>query len=199
MSPQVSNAQKYASGSDQSGGDPAAWLAQSSKRCTQSQQSLDAQIAQMVGRSSQSAAQEEAAATGSIALALMQAGWTVERVAAELVRRQVSMSAEFLKDEQPKLTAAKKKKKKRKKQEWWAQQQNKRTRQQQRGEKKRLLAIEDGEEKADEERWHEMSCAFVDGGVHSRTNDDVSNGDREVWIEQLDVRRIECLQCSMSP
>ena len=134
MSPQVSNVQKYASGSDQSGGDPAAWLAQSPKRCTQSQQSLDAQIAQMVGRSSQSAAEEEAAATGNIALALMQAGWTVERVAAELVRRQISMSAEFLKDEQPKLAAAKKKKK-RKKQEWWAQQQqNKRNKQQQRGE-----------------------------------------------------------------
>ena len=129
MSPQVSNVQKYASGSDQSGGGPVAWLAQSSKRCTQSQQSLDAQIAQMVGRSSQSAAEEEAAATGNIALALMQAGWTVERVAAELVRRQISMSAEFLKDEQPKLAAAKKKKKKRKKQEWWAQQQqNKRKR-----------------------------------------------------------------------
>ena len=64
------------------------------------------------------------------------------------------MSAEFLEDEQPKLAA--KKKKKRKKQEWWAQQQH------QRGEKKRLLAIGDGEEKADEERWHEMSCAFVE-------------------------------------
>ena len=43
----------------------------------------------------QSATEEEAVATGSIALVLMQAGWTAERVAAELVRRQISMSADF--------------------------------------------------------------------------------------------------------
>ena len=58
---------------------------------------------------------------------------------------------------------AAKKKKKRKKQEWWAQQQqNKRKRQQQREEKKRLLAMEDDKGRADEERWHEMSCVFVE-------------------------------------
>ena len=56
MSPQVSSSQLNKSGSDQSGGGPAAWLAQSSQGCTQSQQSVDAQIAPMVGRKLRSAA-----------------------------------------------------------------------------------------------------------------------------------------------
>ena len=55
---------------------------------------MDAQIAPMVGRKLKSAAEEEAAATGRTALALTEAGWTADRVAAELVRRSMA-AAEF--------------------------------------------------------------------------------------------------------
>ena len=159
MSPQVSSSQMHKSGSDQSG-------RESGCRATVS---LEAQRTHFVWSTAlafwkPNAAEGEAVATGSIALTSMQAGWTVERVAAELVHRQISMSSESLEDEHSRSwRRRRKRKKKRKKQEWWAQQQqNKRKRQRQRGEKRRLLAIGDGGEKADEEQWHEMSCAFVE-------------------------------------
>ena len=54
----------------------------------------------MEGRKLQSAAEAEAAATGRTALALIQAGLTADRVAAELVRRSMDAAVKF-KSERP--------------------------------------------------------------------------------------------------
>ena len=66
-------------------GGPAAWLARSSERTgfQQSQEGLDARP--MEDWKLQSVAEGEAAAMGIMAVALINVGWTADRVAAELV------------------------------------------------------------------------------------------------------------------
>ena len=119
---------------------------------------MDAQIAPMVGRKLKSAAEEEAAATGRTALALIEAGWTADRVAAELVRRSMS-AAEIFKSEQPRQQQAAGLKRKRTPAEQTQARKMRRKRQSERRKEKKRV---EEEERDEEERWNEMSWTFVE-------------------------------------
>ena len=71
-------------------GNPAAWLAQSSENRWAQQSTWRTRIAD--ARKLQSVAEVEAAAAGRRAIGLLNAGWTVDRVAAKLVRAEVNRS-----------------------------------------------------------------------------------------------------------
>jgi hypothetical protein len=107
-----------------------------------------------------SAAEEEAAATGRIALALMQAGLTADRVAAELVRRSMDAAVSFKSQRlQPQQQTAGLKRKKTPAEETQAR---KMRRQRQSEKKKEKEKVEEKERDEEEERWSEMSWTFVE-------------------------------------
>ena len=146
-------------------GSPAAWLAQSSRnRCTQSE-SLDAQIAPMVEDwKLKSVAEGEAAAMGIMAVALINAGWTAERVAAELVSGSTA-AAEKFKSNEPQTQKQNAVTKEERAAAAARTQDRKRRRQRQQEKKKRLRAMEEEEERNDEEFWFRASWAVVESAA----------------------------------
>ena len=115
----------------------------------------------MDGRKLQSAAEAEAAATGKEATERLMAGWPASVVTA-IVVSEIRAAAGAVKrknseDAQTGSAVRKKQKKEKKRQK---QQQR---RQRQKETKRRLCKVSDDEmDEEEEDRWHEMSCAFVE-------------------------------------
>ena len=125
---------------------------------TQSREDLDAQIAPMVGRKLKSAAEEKAAATGRTALALIEAGWTADRVAAELVRRSMAAAENFKSERpQPQQQTVGLKRRKTPAEKTQARKMRRQRQSEKKQEKKKVE-----EKDRDEERWNEMSWTFVE-------------------------------------
>jgi hypothetical protein len=119
----------------------------------------------MDGRKLQSAAEAEAAATGRTALALIQAGLTADRVAAELVRRSMDAAVKFKSGRpQPQQQAAGLKRKMTPAEKT---QERKKRRQRQSQKKKEKKRVEE-KERDEEERWNEMSWTFVEDAAMER-------------------------------
>ena len=115
----------------------------------------------MDGRKLQSAAEAEAAATGKEATERLMAGWPASVVTA-IVVSQIRAAAGAVKRENSEDaqtgSAVRKKQKKEKK-----RQKQQQRRQRQKETKRRLCKVSDDEmDEEEEDRWHEMSCAFVE-------------------------------------
>ena len=114
----------------------------------------------MDGRKLQSAAEAEAAATGKEATERLMAGWPASVVTAIVVSQIRAAGAVKRKKSEDAQTGSAVRKKQKKEKKRQKQQQR---RQRQKETKRRLCKVSDDEmDEEEEDRWHEMSCAFVE-------------------------------------